>query len=124
MNSWVTRFLQLKPKAKVQSGKKSRKSHTANTGHANHPFRAVTVYSRENCCQAAKRLKGQRFLANHAPVLPLGGCTQPNQCHCRYRHLTDRREEMRRDTDFGLPGRGAGPQGERRSRRDRRVSAR
>jgi hypothetical protein len=82
-------------------------------------YRAVTVYSKIDCCQAAARLEGQKFLAAHAPQLPLGGCSQSERCQCRYRHLEDRRQEVRRDSDHGLPARTYG-ESERRCRSDRR----
>lgn len=82
-------------------------------------FQAVSIYSRSDCCEAAQRITGRKFLAAHAPQLPLGGCSQPDQCRCRYKHMPDRREEMRRDTDNGLPARQM-LNNERRNRRDRR----
>ncbi|XOV85033.1 MAG: hypothetical protein ACFHXK_07875 [bacterium] len=82
-------------------------------------YQAVSIYSRSDCCEAAQRITGKKFLAAHAPQLPLGGCDQPAQCRCRYKHMADRREEMRRDTDNGLPARHM-YNGERRNRRDRR----
>ena len=51
----------------------------------------MSVYSREDACQAAKSLKGKRFLCNDAPPhLPLDGCTAV-KCRCIYRHHADRR---------------------------------
>ena len=114
MNSWVTRFFswpgdtgskavsshRTRPKQKC-SLHKGRKA-----GNEQFPYRGVRIYSRsQNCCKAAKRIAGQKFLAAHAPQLPLGGCDQPEVCQCRYQHLADRRQEMRRDSDHGLPGR-------------------
>jgi|GEM_PF-1661338 len=85
-----------------------------------HPFRSVSVYSRDlNCCAAAKRIDGHKFLAAHAPELPLGGCSNQGRCSCRYRHYLDRRSDTRRDEDFGLPNRNY-IVNERRSRKDRR----
>lgn len=69
-----------------------------------HPFRAVVIHSTEGCCDAAHRNSNQKFLALHAPQLPLGTCDRPQNCRCRYKHLTDRRQDMRRDEDHGLPG--------------------
>ena len=99
--------------------KTTRKSANLRTTPANPSYRAVTVYSRVSCCDAATRLAGRKFLADYAPQLPLGGCTQPESCRCRYRHLEDRRQEMRRDADYGLAGRHYHAQ-ERRTRGDRR----
>lgn len=67
-------------------------------------FRGVTIFSTDGCCEAATRLESHRFLAQYAPQLPLGGCSQANVCRCRYRHLADRRLGPRRDSDNGLPG--------------------
>jgi hypothetical protein len=68
-----------------------------------HTFRAVVIHSTEGCCEAAERNGGQKFLAEHAPRLPLGTCDRPQQCKCRYKHLTDRRQDSRRDEDNGMP---------------------
>lgn len=116
MSSWVTRLFEpTKSKRPVRPTKRK-----AQPRHVEHPYRAVTIYSNSNCCAAAKQLEGKKFLSNHAPVLPLGGCTNKDQCACRYKHYADRREDIRRDTDFGLPNRNAGRTEERRMRRERR----
>jgi len=107
-----------KPVTKSVRGS-ARKVKKSSAKEVAHPYRAVTVYSRSDCCEAAQRLAGQKFLAAHAPRLPLGGCTQAESCQCRYKHLQDRRVEMRRDTDHSLPARYYGD-AERRSPRDRR----
>ncbi len=104
---------------RTKGAKGARGAKDAAASRANLPYRAVTVYSKVECCAAAQRLAGQKFLAAHAPQLPLGGCTQPDTCRCRYRHLQDRRSEVRRDTDHGLPARSYA-ETERRNRRDRR----
>ena len=128
MKSWVTRFFSWPSHTTGKAGNGGRKSPrqagSSRTGRkaeiAQFPYRGVRVYSRsQSCCKAAKRIAGQKFLAAHAPQLPLGGCDQPQACQCRYQHLTDRRQEVRRDSDHGLPGR---PYSEvdRRYRSDRR----
>ncbi|NKB98570.1 MAG: hypothetical protein GKR90_08780 [Pseudomonadales bacterium] len=89
--------------------------------HNSHAFRAVVIHSAEGCCEAAERNGGQKFLAAHAPQLPLGTCDRPQQCRCRYKHLTDRRQESRRDEDNGMPGQ-AYYGDNRRYRRNRRKS--
>ena len=70
-------------------------------------------------CAAAQRIENQKFLAAHAPELPLGGCDTPQQCRCRYKYHADRRTDVRRDTDHGLPD-GPFPGENRRYRKDRR----
>ena len=110
-------------KATRKAGAAARPQRQRNTPPTTrHPYRAVSVYSRSSCCAASKRLKNEKFLAAYAPILPLGGCTQPNQCRCRYRHFEDRRQDMRRDTDHGLPGRVWIEHDRRHRRKDRRKS--
>jgi hypothetical protein len=48
-------------------------------------------------------LEDARFLSDEAPSLPLAGCKTPQSCRCVYVHFNDRRTEVRRDTDSGLP---------------------
>ena len=98
---------------------RKRSRERAQSGTANHPYRAVSVYSQSDQCEAAKRLRRTKFLAAHAPSLPLGGCTQSDQCRCKYRHYKDRRQEVRRDSDHGMPPR-VWLESERRHRKDRR----
>ena len=93
----------------------------ANSNNQTYPYRAVAVYSQTDQCEAAKRLRRTKFLAAHAPTLPLGGCTQSEACRCRYRHFKDRRQEMRRDSDHGMPPR-VWVDTERRHRKDRRKN--
>ncbi len=58
--------------------------------------RAVTVKPCAECCQAAKQIRGRRYLANQAPNLPLDGCTS-GACSCSYVHYEDRREDVMGD---------------------------
>jgi len=123
MTSWMKKLFDKKD-TNTPHTKRQRSTQKNSQGSAQRPatlrsFQAVSIYSRSNCCEAAQRITGRKFLAAHAPQLPLGGCSQPDQCRCRYKHMSDRREEMRRDTDNGLPARQM-LNGERRNRRDRR----
>ena len=115
MNSWVSRLF---GKTSPASNRRQQKRPTPKVQQ--HPYRGVRVYSKTACCDAAQRIKGQKFLAAHAPQLPLGGCSEPERCQCRYKHLSDRRSEMRRDEDHGLPGKPYHI--ERRNRSDRRKA--
>ena len=54
------------------------------------PFHAVSIHPAAGGCQAAMAIKGQRFLSEQAPTLPLEDCSAEN-CHCRYAHHVDRR---------------------------------
>jgi hypothetical protein len=66
------------------------------------PFQAISIYRGISCCALAKKLSEHRFLAKDAPALPLGGCTMPQRCQCRYIKHKDRRAGERRHLDFGL----------------------
>lgn len=56
-----------------------------------------------NICPAASALAGKRFLAHEAPLFPLEGCDRRAACRCRYLHFEDRRNDIRRESDHGLP---------------------
>jgi hypothetical protein len=66
-------------------------------------YHAVSIRCAGNACGAAKNLRDARFLSLDAPNLPLADCTNNSRCKCRYRHYGDRRIDLRRDVDFGLP---------------------
>ena len=122
MSSWVKRFFSRSAPSRASSTRQNNKK--AGNSINQFPYRGVRVYSRtDNCCDAAKRLRGQTFLAAHAPQLPLGGCDRAMECKCRYQHLTDRRQEMRRDADHGLPAHNYTAV-DRRFRPDRRKAQR
>jgi hypothetical protein len=57
---------------------------------ADNPFHAVSVHPSAISCLAAETIKGQRFLSEQAPALPLEACTVTS-CNCRYVHHVDRR---------------------------------
>lgn len=61
-------------------------------------FRAVEILVDENCCKAAEAARGQRFLSNEVPPLPLPDC-DAETCACRYELFADRRKGGRRDAD-------------------------
>ncbi len=69
-------------------------------------YRAVRLqFDRRLGCEAVRELENRVFLGNEAPSLPLVDCSRKGACKCGYRHQSDRREDMRRDTDHGLPER-------------------
>ena len=59
-------------------------------------FRAVAISSTGVCCLAAKNAAGKRFLMRAAPRLPLAECSLPENCACKFRKNSDRREGDRR----------------------------
>jgi hypothetical protein len=53
-------------------------------------YPAVSIRTSRNGCPAAEALRGQRFLPDEAPPLPLPHCTWA-RCNCKYSHHVDRR---------------------------------
>lgn len=70
-----------------------------------HLFHGIAIEAGPACCEAARCVAGIRYLSDEAPRLPLESCTNSERCQCVYRHFSDRRTEVRRDTDAGLPPR-------------------
>ena len=68
---------------------------------AKDPWKGVAILAEDSACAAAIQLRGKRFLSRNAPRLPLPECTRQDQCHCKYRHLRDRRGPPRRAGDEG-----------------------
>lgn len=68
-------------------------------------FHGIAVEPGDGACQAVRSIEGHRYLSDDAPRLPLDGCQCVQDCHCVYRHYSDRRTEVRRDADMGLPRR-------------------
>ena len=68
---------------------------------AKDPWRAVAILASDSACEAARQLRGKRFLTREAPRLPLAECIKQDQCQCKYRHLRDRRGPQRRAFEEG-----------------------
>ena len=66
---------------------------------------AVETPRGDGVCRAAAAIVGNRYLSEDAPSLPLPDCDIPRECRCVYQHFTDRRTDMRREADIGLPNR-------------------
>jgi hypothetical protein len=82
---------------------------------------AVSVVTTGGGCEAARALKGKRFLGADAPRLPLNECATPGACRCAYRKYADRREGPRREEEeTGM--RRSITQADRRVRRGRRST--
>lgn len=60
------------------------------SSRAGNPFHAVSIHPSARSCLAAESIRGQRFLSEQAPGLPLEACSASN-CNCRYVHHVDRR---------------------------------
>jgi len=65
------------------------------------PWHAVSISGGSAACRAVKALGNQRFLSAEAPALPLPQCSSASTCKCIYRHWSDRRAILRRETDRG-----------------------
>ena len=55
-------------------------------------FRAVAVVSPGPCCEAVAKYRNTRTSCAEAPLIPHRACSMPDQCRCRFRKYTDRRE--------------------------------
>jgi hypothetical protein len=86
------------------------------------PFQAISIMPGGRCCDVARAMEGDRFLAKNAPQLPLYDCTERDECSCRYVKHVDRRADSRRFMDFGV--RQALSSKERRVTRGRRAKDR
>ena len=66
------------------------------------PYHAVSVEPGPKCCEEARELEDQRFLAGAAPTLPLRKCDKAS-CTCRYVHHEDRRGTDDRRDQLRIP---------------------
>ncbi|MGA2779676.1 MAG: hypothetical protein ABSF94_19145 [Steroidobacteraceae bacterium] len=81
-------------------------------------FRAVSIAPSLECCSTAMHAQGKLYLMREAPRLPLGACTMPANCSCKFRKTADRRTGDRRL--FGSTGTNhwfAGPDNRKNGRR-------
>jgi hypothetical protein len=84
-------------------------------------FHGIEVVPGAEACQAARAILGHRYLSDEAPRLPLESCSKPRVCRCVYRHYRDRRTDIRRESDVGLPVRDV-PQEQRLRAGGRRIT--
>jgi hypothetical protein len=84
------------------------------------PWHAVSIVTKNPCCEAARALRAKRFLSASAPRLPLADCTMRNHCACAYKHHEDRRGPPRRKDEAAGLRRGGKVAQERRTRASRR----
>lgn len=85
-------------------------------------FHGIAVEPGSRACQAVRQLAGKRYLSEEAPRLPLDECQCVQDCRCVYRHFSDRRTDVRRDADMGLPYRHV--PGDKRAGAGRRITDR
>jgi hypothetical protein len=87
---WVMWFLS-EPRARTPATPLAR----GKTAGGTSMFHAVSLRPGLEACEAAKKLKGERFLSKNAPSLPLSTC-EAADCQCWYEHFADRRMDDRR----------------------------
>ena len=85
-------------------------------------WRAVAIVAESNGCEAARGLKGRRFLGAEAPRIPLTECSSVQSCRCVYWKYADRRAGPRRAEDQSGMRRVARSATERRIGRGRRST--
>ena len=59
-------------------------------------YHCVSINPAEGACRTAMTLRGQRFLSDEAPLLPLASC-DVTRCGCTFVHHKDRRRSDRRN---------------------------
>ncbi len=85
-------------------------------------WNAASIAPTQGACEAARAIKGLRFLSDEAPTLPLPACTSPATCECKFKKYEDRRSEPRRADGMGGRGQLATGPADRRHKRGRRRS--
>lgn len=85
-------------------------------------FHGIAIEPGNRACEAVRQLAGKRYLSEEAPRLPLDECQCVHGCRCVYRHFSDRRTDVRRDVDMGLPYRHV--PGDKRAGSGRRITDR
>jgi len=101
ITNWLRRSSNKKGATKKGKSNAARKGGAVASGTGS-KFQAVAISSGLNdCCREVKALAGKRFLMRSAPTLPLKNCDL-SECNCRYIKYQDRRQEPRRDSEYGI----------------------
>jgi hypothetical protein len=66
-------------------------------------YRAIEIVPGPRACAVAKRFAKHRFLLSEAPTPPLAGCDLQAACTCKFQKYGDRRSDLRRSSDEGIP---------------------
>ncbi|MEY4932216.1 MAG: hypothetical protein RLZZ403_536 [Pseudomonadota bacterium] len=66
-------------------------------------YRALEIIPGPHACAVARRFAKHRFLLGEAPTPPLAGCDQQGACTCKFQKFPDRRTDLRRSSDEGIP---------------------
>ena len=68
-------------------------------------YRAVSIAPGIKSCLAATEIAGKRYLFREGLRVPLAGCTMPANCVCKFKKVSDRRDEERRNPGPNEPSR-------------------
>ena len=116
----VSRAAARKNGSKILAKKPDRK-HPA----GGNPYQSAEIEFNPACaCAAVKRISGQRFLVRNVPPIPVPDCDS-SDCQCTYVRYSDRRlwaEDRRAYYSVSTDLYRRGNKGDRRKRKDRRVS--
>ena len=85
-------------------------------------WNAVSIVCTGSGCEAARALKGKRFLSAKAPRVPLPECTSAATCACTYKKYADRRAGPRRESESAGLRSSSPVKPDRRTSRGRRSS--
>ena len=66
-------------------------------------YRALEIIPGPRACAVVKRFAKHRFLLSETPTPPLAGCDLQGTCTCKFQKYADRRSDLRRSSDEGLP---------------------
>ena len=85
---------------------------------------SIKLVPGNNSCDSMSYMSQRTYLTNEAPQLPLPSCDN-GRCGCRYEHMKDRRQDLRRDpySQYGLLAVSSG-RSDRRAGRGRRSTDR
>ncbi len=86
-------------------GKEPKRHNKPRVTTVTHLFHGVEIISGDPACASVRAQAGMRVLSDDAPTLPLDNCEFHTSCTCKYKHYADRRTELRREADAGLPPR-------------------
>ena len=88
--------------ARSPNSKKTGKTHAIPERSSDTRWRAVEIQPGLMCCESARKISNEIYLASEAPTFPLHNCSQKD-CRCKYKFLGDRRSgEDRRDESITL----------------------
>ena len=83
------------------TGKSATSTATTKSPSPKPQYRGVEIVAGPHgCCGAVKAIRGQRYLPDEVPRLPLDAC-DADECGCSFELFDDRRTDLRRAADTG-----------------------